>query len=45
MTFTIGVQIENPAAYDRAIKRNILNNAMKTWQKNTPRAEEIIDAL
>jgi|688.fasta_scaffold605633_1 hypothetical protein len=33
--------IENEAAYNAAIKRNILANAQKTWRKNTERAEEI----
>ena len=33
--------IENEAAYENAIKRNIVNNAFKTWLKNTERAEEI----
>jgi len=33
--------IENEAAYNAAIKRNILANAQKTWRKNTERSEEI----
>lgn len=33
--------IENEVAYENAIKRNIVNNAFKTWLKNTERAEEI----
>lgn len=37
--------IENPVAYENAIKRNILANAQKTWKANTPRAEEIENAL
>jgi len=37
--------IEHQAAYDRAIKRNILNNANKTWFAATPRHQEILDAL
>ena len=37
--------IENQAAYDNAIKRNIIANAQKTWSKNTDRAVEIEEAL
>jgi len=37
--------IENEAAYDAAIKRNIIANAQKTWRANTPRAGEIESAL
>ena len=37
--------IENEAAYSAAIKRNIINNALKTWMANTDRAEEILTAL
>ena len=37
--------IENPAAYEAAIHRNIIFNAQKTWAKNTPRFEEIQNAL
>jgi hypothetical protein len=37
--------IENPVAYENAIKRNILANAQKTWTANTERADEIVDAL
>jgi hypothetical protein len=37
--------IENPVAYENAIKRNILANAQKTWRANTPRADEIESAL
>ena len=37
--------IENPDAYEAAIHRNIIFNAQKTWTKNTPRAEEIKNAL
>ena len=33
--------IENEAAYVAAIKRNIIQNAQKTWRINTHRAEEI----
>ena len=33
--------IENEAAYESAIKRNIIQNAFKTWIKSTERAEEI----
>lgn len=37
--------IEHPAAYDAAIKRNIIANAQKTWRADTPRAAEIEDAI
>ena len=37
--------IENEAAYENAIKRNIVNNARTTWFKNTERADEINDWL
>jgi len=37
--------IENEAAYNAAIKRNILANANKTWRANTERADEIEDAI
>jgi hypothetical protein len=37
--------IEHPQAYDRAVKRNILNNATKTWRNETERAGEIEFAL
>jgi hypothetical protein len=37
--------IEYPEAYEAAIKRNIISNAKKTWSKNTPRSEEIENAL
>lgn len=37
--------IEYPEAYEAAIKRNIISNAKKTWSKNTPRSEEIQNAL
>jgi hypothetical protein len=37
--------IENPVAYENAIKRNIIANANKTWYANTPRASEIDEAL
>lgn len=37
--------IENEAAYDAAIKRNIIANAQKTWRANTPRAGEIESAI
>jgi len=37
--------IEHPVAYDRAVKRNILNNATKTWRETTERAGEIEIAL
>jgi hypothetical protein len=34
-------EIEYPEAYEAAIKRNICNNAYKTWRKTTERADEI----
>jgi hypothetical protein len=37
--------VEHPAAYANAIKRNIISNARKTWVANTPRANEILDAV
>ena len=37
--------IENPAAYEAAIHRNIIANAQKTWAKNTLRSGEIQNAL
>jgi len=37
--------IENPVAYENAVKRNILANAQKTWRANTERASEIESAL
>ena len=37
--------IENPVAYENAIKRNIIANANKTWYKNTARASEIDEEL
>jgi len=37
--------IFDEAAYDSAIKRNILENARKTWRASTERAGEIEDAL
>jgi hypothetical protein len=37
--------IENPVAYENAIKRNIIANAQKTWRANTDRADEIESAL
>jgi hypothetical protein len=36
--------IEYPAAWAAARKRNIIANARKTWLANTPRAYEILDA-
>jgi len=33
--------IFHEAAYDAAIKRNIIGNAQKTWRSNTERAQEI----
>jgi hypothetical protein len=38
------VNVEYPAAWEAARKRNIIANAQKTWKANTPRAEEILDA-
>lgn len=37
--------IENPVAYENAVKRYILANAQKTWRANTERAGEIESAL
>lgn len=37
--------IENPVAYENAVKRNIIANANKTWYAKTPRASEIDEAL
>jgi len=37
--------IENPVAYENAVKRYIIGNAQKTWRKITPRADEIESAL
>ena len=37
--------IENPVAYENAIKRNIIANANKTWYAKTERASEIDEAL
>ena len=37
--------IENPIAYDNAVRRNIINNAKKTWRANTERADEIEAAI
>jgi hypothetical protein len=37
--------IENPVAYENAIKRRIIANAQKTWHAKTERAEEIQDEL
>lgn len=34
--------IENEAAYDRAIKRNIVANARKTFERNTPDYDAIV---
>lgn len=36
MTYQWGSIIENEGAYNAAIKRNIINNAHKTWRKNNP---------
>ena len=37
--------IENPVAYENAVKRNIIANAQKTWRTKTERAGEIESAL
>lgn len=37
--------IENEAAYNAAIQRNIMNNARKTWRAKNPRHEEIEEAI
>jgi hypothetical protein len=37
--------IEHPAAYDSAIKRNIINNATKTFYKTYPDAGDIVTFL
>ena len=37
--------IENPVAYENAIKRNTIANANKTWYAKTERASEIDEAL
>lgn len=37
--------IENPIAYDNAVRRNIINNAKKTWRATTERADEIEAAV
>lgn len=37
--------IVHEGAYEAAIKRNILENARKTWRKNTPDHETLEDAL
>jgi hypothetical protein len=44
MAYTLA-NIENPVAYENAIKRNIIANAQKTWRANTERADEIESAL
>lgn len=44
MAYTLA-NIENPVAYENAIKRNIIANAQKTWRANTERASEIENAL
>jgi len=43
MTYQFGSIIENEAAYNAAIKRNIINNAHKTWRKNNPDTCEVIE--
>ena len=42
MTYQYGSIIENESAYNAAIKRNIINNAKKTWIKNNPDTCEAI---
>lgn len=37
--------IENPKAYSEAVKRNIIENARKTFERTYPRAKEIEDYL
>ena len=37
--------IEHPAAYEAAIKRNIINNATKTFYKTYPDATDIVQFL
>lgn len=37
--------VEHQAAWEAGRKRNILANARKTWEANTPRANEIMDAI
>lgn len=37
--------IENEAAYDRAIKRNIVANARKTFERNTPDYAAIVGCI
>lgn len=37
--------IENEAAYDRAIKRNIVANALKTFERNTPDYAAIVGCI
>jgi hypothetical protein len=43
--YEISGHIENPQAYRKAVHRNIIANAQKTWRANTERAVEIEDAL
>ena len=45
MTTNCSPVIENPVAYENAIKRNIIANAQKTWRANIERASEIESAL
>ena len=37
--------IQHPAAYESATRRYIIANAYKTWMKNTPRWQEIVELL
>jgi hypothetical protein len=39
------MHIEHEGAYEAAIKRNIMANARKTWERNTPDHAEIADYL
>lgn len=41
----MAAHIENYDAYDRAVKRNILANAHKTFERTYEDAEEILDAI
>jgi hypothetical protein len=45
MAYNTSPVIENPVAYENAVKRNIIANANKTWYAKTPRASEIDEAL
>jgi hypothetical protein len=45
MAYNTSPVIENPVAYENAVKRNIIANAQKTWRANNERAGEIESAL